>query len=589
MLRPSKSDLYHTKYLAWPDSIISLCNLCKSPLKFAHPGSGKLVHTLNGDIHQVLYYYSCSNEKCENCKRYFNPTPRYDYSKNYYGQDVINRISREIQVFKQNPEQIYLRLTLDYSLKISLRTVERIYNDCIMLKAKQIDEKTEKETISSEGIIMAADAQDPGQGKTANWLFTDCNSGRVLKTVQADSMPSNKLQGEINEILREYDTKLLGFVSDKQNSIVKCIKDFFPGIPHQYCTWHFTNHLWKHLEVFDTQIYNTLKSIVNSLSIHKRSVYDSFNLKNHGKIPFREIFSDIDEDFQKMLRYRSKKFEKLRGLPLYRTLKKYVLEMQKTLKTLPIQSRFYIVLDKAEKKLTQSLQSLQTVFFEDLFMYDTFKIIYQLFYHSYLEKANRIQKLDDIFGKCWAVARIKNSALIMENLRAFNPTSSSSCSEILGEWVRLWNSYLPGLFSYYDFSIDRRTNIAQEQAFSIEISDINRRMANSEVSYMQELQGEFYLRFSHCSDEELQKELVSEYMDVEIQTLRAAYHQKVNKITNKWFYRAESLDGLKITLEKYGDIIKQTSRSKFSKKKKRISHKSLKDKIRNKTLTRDEL
>jgi hypothetical protein len=588
MRRAAKSDEYQTKYLAWPDTILSLCNLCKSPLKFAHAGSGKLVHELDGDIHQVLYYYNCSNDKCENYKKYFNPTPRYDYSKSYYGQDVINRIDREIQVFNQNPDQIYLRLTLDYELSISLRTVERMYNDCIMLKSNQIDEKTKQDMIDSKGIILAADAQDPGAGKTANWLFTDCIKGRLLDTRQIDSMPSSKLQLIIKEILTQYDTKLLGFVSDKQNNLVKCMKEYFPEIPHQYCTWHFVKHLWEHLEVFDNQIYSKLKSALNKLYIHSKNSLDTIRLNKTQVVNYREFFIDIDTDFQKMLNLRSKKFEKLKGLPLYRILKRYLIEMEENISIFSKESRFYKILSKVVLSLKTELKLLHSNFFEDLFMYDTFKVIYQLIYHPYLEKANRIQQIDDVFGKCWAVARIKNPELIIEDLRSFNPKTSSTCPTILGEWCRLWNSYLPGLFAYYQFSIDQRTNIAQEQAFSQELSKINRRMANSEVSYMQELQGDFYLRFSHCSNEELQREVVSEYMDEEIKTLRASYHQKVSKIAKKWFYKSEQLQGFKLTIKRYEELLNQKNQAKSGRHHKNISRKALKQKIKKKNETKSK-
>ncbi len=582
MRRSVKSNKYVTKYLSWPDTIISLCNLCKFPLKFAHAGSGKLIHGLHEDTHQVLYYYNCSNEKCENNKKYFNPTPRYDYSKCYYGQDVINRINREIQVFKQNPEQIYLRLTLDYTLKISLRTVERIYNDCIMLKSSQIDETTKQEMKDSKGIILAADAQDPGTGKTANWLFTDCISGRLLDTRQISSMPSNKLQLVIEEILEHYDTKLLGFVSDKQNNLVKCMNEYFPDIPHQFCTWHFANHLWEHLDVFDNQIYSKLKSAINALDFHKRSSTKTIVLNKKEKVIFRDFFIDIDTDFQKMLSFRSKKYIKLKGLPLYRVLKKYLGKIGVMISKYSKKSRFYKIMSKVESSLENELKTLQSHFFEDLFMYDTFKVLYELIYHPYIEKANRIQQIDNVIGKCWAVAKIKKPEIILKDLRAFNPEASSNCSAILGEWCRLWNSYLPGLFTYYDFPIDQRTNIAQEQAFSQEVSKINRRMANSEISYMQELQGDFYLRFSHCSNTELQHDVVSRYMDDEIKTLRAAYQRKVSNITKKWFYKSESLQGFQVTIKRYENILNQEDDTKSMVNRKQISRKSIQNKIKKK-------
>lgn len=580
MYRPSISDSYNTEYLAWPDYISRRCDICETPLKFAHADNGKLIHTLEGDIQQVVYKYTCPNEKCENWKRYLNPAPRYDYDQHYFGKDVLNRVAREIFVFNQNPEQIHLRFTLDYSLDISLRTVQRMYNDCILVKAHKIDEKTEEKIQKNKGVIMAADGQDPGAGMDAIWLFTDCLTGRVLHTRQTDSMPSEKLQEEIHGILSKYQVALLGFVSDKQNSIVKCMREYFPQIPHQYCTWHFAGHLWDHLKTFDTQIYTFLKSGIKSLYIHKQNTTSTLYFEGYGKLSVREVFADIDKDLQRLLKYRSKRFQNLRGLALYRSLKRLVKDMNDGLIQLTPQTRFETIFLRTRDSLQALLQSIQEQFFEDLFMYDTFKVIYSLLYIPILERADRQQQLDNVFGKCWAVARIKAPMMELDALRTFAPTASSTCPIILGEWVRLWNSYLHGLFQYYDFPITRRTNVAQEQAFSVEKTALNRRMANSEVGFMQELQGEFYLRFCHCNQDELRNDFVEEYMDTEIRNLRAAYHQKVKQVASNWFYRAEPLRGIGSILQKYGSSKLIQENSSKLKKAKNSYRKTIQKKIK---------
>ena len=206
-----------------------------------------------------------------------------------------------------------------------------MYNDYVMIKAGQIDKNTEKEIHGNKGIVLAADGQDPEAGLNAIWLFTDCLSGRILHTQQTKSMPSDKLQGVIHQILDKYQTNLLGFVSDKQNSLVKCMKAYFPQVPHQYCTWHFAGHLWDHLEVFDSQIYIFLKSGINKLYIHRKSSTSQAFFEGHGKLLVRNVFREIDGDLQKLLKFRSKLFQSLRGLAVYRSLKCYIKDMTKRL------------------------------------------------------------------------------------------------------------------------------------------------------------------------------------------------------------------------------------------------------------------
>lgn len=184
-------------------------------------------------------------------------------------------------------------------------------------------------------------------------------------------------------------------------------------------------------------------------------------------------------------------------------------------------------------------------------MYDHFKVIYRLLYHEILQKADRQRQLDEIFRCLWVIARDKNPSLTLENLRTFNPKANSSCSEVLGEWIRLWNSYLPGLFAYYDFPVDIRTNVGQERIFSKEKTALIRRMAKKEVGYFQELQGELYLRLNQCDQAELLHDIVKEYMETEVQVLKAAYQQKIHQIMDSWFYKAEPFHGIQESLTKY--------------------------------------
>ena len=76
------------------------CDICGTPVKFAHSDNGKLVHSLDEIIHQVVNYYTCPNSKCENYDRYFNPTTRFDFSQKHWGKEVLDRIARELFVFE---------------------------------------------------------------------------------------------------------------------------------------------------------------------------------------------------------------------------------------------------------------------------------------------------------------------------------------------------------------------------------------------------------------------------------------------------------------------------------------------------------
>ena len=90
MNRKTYSENHETVRISYPKELNKACIVCGSKVKFKYPDGGKLVHTLEGDIYQVMIYYACTNEVCELSKKAFNPNPRFDYGDGYFGADVLD-------------------------------------------------------------------------------------------------------------------------------------------------------------------------------------------------------------------------------------------------------------------------------------------------------------------------------------------------------------------------------------------------------------------------------------------------------------------------------------------------------------------
>ena len=69
----------------------------------------------------------------------------------------------------------------------------------------------------------------------------------------------------------------------------------------------------------------------------------------------------------------------------------------------------------------------------------------------------------------------------------------------MGEWCRLWTSYLPGSFKYEQFPGTFRTNGPNEVAFSKEKQLLIARVGKAIVSYMIATRGEEYLRITQST------------------------------------------------------------------------------------------
>lgn len=215
MNRPTYSENHETVRIGYPSELNHECSVCGSKVRYQYPDNGKLVHTLEGDVYQVVNLYSCTNENCELNKVVFNPSPRFDYSNRHFGADVFSLIAEEFLLYKQKPDQIHLRLTLKYRLDISIDTVRRISDDILKLKALNIDEKT-VELVKRQGfILLALDGQDPGGDAPSIWCFIDLCSNRILATRKFDSLNHETLRDTIEEITELYGVKIIGWVSDK--------------------------------------------------------------------------------------------------------------------------------------------------------------------------------------------------------------------------------------------------------------------------------------------------------------------------------------------------------------------------------------
>lgn len=272
-----------------------------------------------------MNYYQCTNSERLDAQQYFNPAHRKDFRKSRYGSDVIERISKEIFIFEQNTKHIHKHLTIEYNLSISLRTIQRFYDDIMVAKSNQIDQTTVKIINTQSEILLALHGQNPGIGYLAIWSFRDFISNRLLHNSLVDSMPSEQIQVEINTIIENYNEKLSRVVSDKQNNIVKCMREYFLVFPHQYCTFYFCTHLWDHIGgMFDSQLYKKLKKIVLKQYIFSGNPNSQIVFEKQRNLNLKILFDPIRKNLKKMIHIRSKKFEFLKGLWLCRNLKNYV-------------------------------------------------------------------------------------------------------------------------------------------------------------------------------------------------------------------------------------------------------------------------
>ncbi len=547
----TNSKEYKTMRIGYPKELNLKCPLCEHDVKYQYTNGGKLVHTLNGDINQVVNLYKCTNEDCGFYDKIFNPAPRFDYGSRYYGADVFKLIADEFLIYDLKAEQIYKRLTKKYQLTISPDTVSRICDDILKLKSLKIDEKT-LQIIREQGyILLGFDGQDPGGDAPALWNFMDLISNRVLATRKFESLDYKTLYRNIEEICELYGVKIIGWVSDKQNVITKCHDAFYADIPHQYCQYHFLRNTWNHLAALDSNIYMPLKKAIGGLYIHTASKNNTVYFENVGKVSVREVFKNTDKDLRVMIKARNKVFKELRGVWLYEKLTEYVDKMDEVLKDLEPNYRFTKILNRTAIILKNALNDVKCHYDDVRELNDNFQQIRQIFGENKTSKEEKVEKLGLRYDLILAKAKKRAPELKEEDLRAFLPDKKKSTTEILGEWYRLWESYRNGLFEYYTFPELFKTNMVLEQSFSKEKQAIFSRVAKGNISHVVATRGEDYLRIKHCTIEELEVDIVEQYSEEIMRQLRAKLRADIKELTAKWCTRSRHYEGLNVDIAEY--------------------------------------
>lgn len=547
----TNSEEYKTERLGYPKELNLKCPLCEFDVKFQYANDGKIVHTLSGDINQIVNLYKCTNGECAFHDKTFNPAPRFDYSDRYYGADVFKLIAEEYLIYDLKPDQIYKRLTKKYQLSISPETVNRMCDDILMLKSLKIDEKT-LQMIRKQGyILLGLDGQDPGGDAPALWNFMDLISNRVLATRKFDSLDYKTLHHHLEEICEVYGVKIIGWVSDKQNVITKCHDEFYADIPHQYCQYHFLRNMWNHLAALDSNVYMLLKKTITGLYIHTASKNTTVYFENVGKVSVREVFKNTDKDLQVMIKARNKVFKELRGVWLYEKLTEYVDKMEDVLKDLDPNFRFTKILIKTAAALKNALKEV-TCFYNDVCeLSEDFQQVRQLLGENATSKEEKMEKLGKYYDLILAKAKKRVPDLKEEDLRSFLPDKKKSTVEILGEWYRLCESYRNGLFEYYGFPELFKTNLVLEHGFSKEKQAIFSRVAKRNISHMVVTRGEDYLRIKHCTIEELEVDIVEQYSGEIMKHLRVKLRANIKEQTAKWRTRSRHYEGLTMDISEY--------------------------------------
>ncbi len=538
----------------YPEELHNLCPLCNSLVMFMYNTAGKTIYTLKGPITVRRHLFTCTNSNCALHSVPFNPNPRYDYSQRCYGKDVLAKIGDYYINEPSNPRQIYGILNREYALPISESTVARMCDDILVLTSFHIDSNTEQIIQKQEFLLVALDGQEPDGDRPALWNFTDLISGRVLMTKFLDQVDHLILNGCIEEIKEIYDKSIIGFISDKQGAIRKFFETFYPEIPHQYCTFHFSTNLWNHLEKLANNIHRKIQKTVKNLYIHTVST------KTRIKIPgekepasLKKLLKPLDKELLGTLKKKNNRFSQLKGLQSFENMSIYLAGFMKSVEKILIEDRISRIMKKTIKKLESVLKETRADFTSATEGLKMFQKIHKLLWKDEIIREDKITRLDNVFESIWNRSQEIHPKFTRAERKSFLPFKTTPYWMILAEWTRLWDSYKPGLFKYYDLPVAIKSNVEMEQKFSTENRRFRSQSGRAHVGQMIETRGEYVLRLQYCSPADIDFEQIISNSEIHLGDLRAQLQAQITACSKRWtFSEGEAKYYIELLQKMYG-------------------------------------
>jgi len=285
-------------------------------------------------------------------------------------------------------------------------------------------------------------------------------------------------------------------------------KKYFSDIPWQYCHFHYLQNLWNHIEVKDGNLHKKLSKIVKDLYILSVSKTTKVYFEGLGKKSIRDIFHEMELQLRAILKARTKKFEHLRGVEVFGRLTSLVEEMRAALVGEDENRRIVKIMKRTLNILHEGLHSTQEQYGTCISLNSQFQQIRKDLGNEEGKKEEKMQNLDACFKTIWEKVKNLHNKKEISQLRSFLPQMDTPKSKILQEWVRLYHSYRPGLFAYYDFPIPAKTNSPMEQAFGQEKASLIKQAGRKKVGGQIRIQGENRLKQIYAGPAEI-KEIIS--------------------------------------------------------------------------------
>jgi len=417
---------------------IPSCTSCGSPLRRSHNAWRKYILAMNGTYRVTNYAFKCSNPRCEHRNVVYKSgeaefmTPKY----RNFGLDVIVEIGYLRFREKRTIDEIRLALARR-GVEISRTEVYvliEVYLELVHSRPLP-DEEFLKAAESNGGIVLVVDGVQPEKGNETLYLMMDALTGKMLYATTVLSANAETVAGMIEEV-KKLGLSIIAVVSDHQASIRLGVKKALPGVPHQFCHFHYLKNAFKPLSDLDSNLKVGLKRKVRGV---RRVEDEAKKLSGREK----EVILDFCALLRRLLLITGKYPTGLGGVKVFEGMK----VLSKTLES---------CVKKREHPLLLKLLGMSKA-------WEGFEPQYKKV-RSLLELQNKVREI--LSSENTISAKVRLGMLVSKAKRMSMKEKDPETKECLNTFVKITRSHWGGLFYCIDDERIPRTNVTIEVKIS---------------------------------------------------------------------------------------------------------------------------
>ncbi len=255
----------------WYRPVEHECLECHRTLREAVAVSRRTVITLEGVIKLNHAGYRCPDPQCVGHARTYRSAQADALALPHftYGLDIVLLVGRLRLREHQTVDEIHqevLKQLEPLGVKIARREILYLFEAYCMLLRASSEAKDDVEWLAqvqkNGGIIVSVDGIQPEKGNETVYLVRDVLTGRVLAAENVTSSETTVMKALLAPVVAlemERKVKVLGTITDAQESELKAVEELWPGVPHQVCQFHVLRDASQGAYAADKQIKTAMR------------------------------------------------------------------------------------------------------------------------------------------------------------------------------------------------------------------------------------------------------------------------------------------------------------------------------------------